>query len=157
MICKWAVWRGASNLRKVEVFKEGVFNQLLKQNSIVEVLGTPVSHDFFRCTNFLIRDLWRSPSESPSHCWVGRHLTQEFRLPNPCYLGRGRPENTSPPTLGALQYVVLTLGSCSFQSHCCAVVRITRSRPFQSQQEIQVQNSGGFFSLANQLSYTYFF
>lgn len=31
----------------------------------------------------------------------------------------GRPENTSQPTSGTLQDVVLTLGSCSFQSHCC--------------------------------------
>lgn len=103
----------------VQAFKEGVFNQLLKQNSIVEVLGTPLSSRFFRSTNFLIRDLWRSPSASPSH-WMGTQLTQESRLPNLHYLGGGGDgtENTSQPTSGVLQYVVLTLESYSFQSHC---------------------------------------
>lgn len=79
---------GARQTFGVQAFKEGVFNQLLKQNSIVEVLGTPLSSRFFRSTNFLIRDLWRSPSASPSH-WMGTHLTQESRLPNLHYLGGG--------------------------------------------------------------------
>lgn len=79
---------GAHQTFGVQAFKEGVFNQLLKQNSIVEVLGTPLSSRFFRSTNFLIRDLWRSPSASPSH-WMGTQLTQESRLPNLHYLGGG--------------------------------------------------------------------